>query len=187
MPNLLFNIAKVQEKTENWDEAEKNYKEFIKSPDADPNAREVALERIDAIGEIKRAAAEANKPKPEEKPEEKPPPPPEKKASIVPWIMLGSGAAIAATGGVFGIMALGKQSEFDDATTAEEKRDLRSTGKTFALVADISYGVGLAVGVVGVIMLLTSGGDEPATQTAVLPVTWFGPHGEAGAGINVRF
>ncbi len=190
VPNLLFNIAKVYEKTQNWDEAENNYKEFIKSPDADAKAREVALERIDAIKAIKAANKEAEKPvDPVDKPEDKPAvvAPPPKKASLVPWIVLGSGVAVAGTGAVFGILALGKQTKFEEATNADDKRDLRSSGKTFALLADIGYGVGAAAGIVGIIMLATSGGSDRAQAQAWAPTGWVGPHGEAGMGLHLTF
>lgn len=195
VPNLLFNIAKVYEKTENWDEAEKNYRDFIKSPDADSKAREVALERLDAIAEIKRAAAEANKPPEEtdkppvdEKPRDLPPPPP-KKASIVPWIVMGGGVALVGGGVVFGILASGQQSKFDAAETADDKRTFRKNGKTFAAVADGMYGAGAIAGIVGVILLLTSGGSDsaPAQAQAIVPTGWVGPHGQAGVGLSLQF
>ena len=199
--NLLFNIAKVYEKIENWDEAENHYKEFIKAPDADSDAREVALERVEAIKEIKRLAAEAEEQKRRDEDERKrqeeekalaqqQTETSKKKPNVLPWVLIGSGAAIAATGGVFGIMALGKQSDFDAAQSASEKADLRSSGKTFALIADVGVGVGLAAGVVGVVLLLTSGGESDAGASkaqAVLPTFWIGRDAEAGVGMNLRF
>lgn len=192
VPNLLFNIAKVYEKTENWDAAEKNYKEFIKSPDADSQAREVALERIDAIKEIKAAAAAAEREKAEEEKkdpvvEDPPPQTVEKKSNVLPWIVMGSGAGVAAVGGVFGILAMGKQKEFDEAETAADKQELRKSGKTFALVADISYAVGLVGIVTGVVLLVTSGGSDDGAATAIAPTGWVGPNGQAGIGAMLRF
>lgn len=192
VPNLLFNIAKVYEKMEDWDRAEDYYREFIKSPDADARAREVALERIDAIKEIKRLAAEAAKEPVEEpvkQPVEQPPPTvAKKKANVAPWIVLGSGVVLAGTGAVFGVMASGTQSDFEAAPTPEEKQELRSTGKTQALVADVLYGAGAVAGLVGIVMLLTSGSsDQPAQARAIVPTGWVGPHGEANVGLHVRF
>jgi tetratricopeptide (TPR) repeat protein len=186
--NLLFNIAKVYEKTENWDEAENFYKEFIKSPDAEGKAREAALERLDAIKQIKDAAA----PDPVEKPDDPvekdpPPPPPPAKKSPLPWIVMGGGGALVAGGVVFGLLASGKQSKFDDATTADEKRDLRKSGKTLALVADSMYVAGAITGVVGVILLLSSGGESEPQAQAVVPTGWVGPNGQAGIGLDWRF
>lgn len=193
--NLLFNIAKVYEKVENWEKAEQNYKAYVKSPDADSKAREVAMERIDAIQEIRAAELAANKPveepveKPKEEPVVEPAQQPKKRASALPWVVIGSGAVLAGTGAVFGILASGKQTQFEEADTADDKLEFRKSGKTFALVADGLFAAGAVAGIVGVILLITSGGSDSAPQqaSAVTPTGWVGPHGQAGFGMNVRF
>lgn len=208
VPNLLFNIAKVYEKIENWDQARSYYKEFLKAADADPQARQVAVDRIDEldaiiaaeqkeIAEQKKAEEEAKR-KAEEEERKK------REAELAAqqanqqeesggagagaWIVTGSGVALLAGGGVFGLLAADQETAFEKGETTEARRDARSKGKTYALVADSMFVAGAIATTIGIIMFATSGsGDEEPAETAALPIGWVGPHGEAGLGLHVRF
>jgi tetratricopeptide (TPR) repeat protein len=99
---------------------------------------------------------------------------------LVPAILMGTGGAMMATSIVTGIMAMGKQSEWDDARKAcirasdcaslgvartAELNDVKSSGQSLATVTDILLFGGLAVAGAGVALWLidlgTSGESEP--------------------------
>ena len=82
------------------------------------------------------------------------------------WISMGLGAALGAGGGLAGWQARKKEGKLDDIdanpalATKREYDDIRSEGKTFALVADGLF-VGGALGLgTGVVLLLTGGDAE---------------------------
>lgn len=187
VPNLLFNIAKCHEKLEDWDAAIENYQKFVVEQDTDRKARESALKRIDALQEIKAAEASDDDTKvAAEEPTDSTGPP--EKAEVtegpdhtVAYITLGTGAALLVGGGVFGLMASGKQSDFEDATTAQAKRDARDSGETMALVADVMYAAGAVTAGVGLYLLLTADSESPAQASVAFP--WVG---ESSAGVGVR-
>ena len=67
------------------------------------------------------------------------------------WVAFGMAGAAVVTGSVFGVLALGKMSDYDDmapragVTRADPAlRSLADDGDRFALISDISFGVGLA-------------------------------------------
>lgn len=73
----------------------------------------------------------------------------------------GVGAAGLISGVVFGLLALDAQSEFDTNPTD----DTADKGETYALVADISYGVAIAGAVTAVILWAThDGGSEESVE-----------------------
>ncbi len=110
----------------------------------------------------------AANPPPSDKPAEpaKPPEPPKEKPSKIPAFITG-GLAVAAVGvgTVFGILALGKQSDFKSSPNA----DTADTGENFALVADMSFGIAITLGVTSLVLFLTND-DEPAKAATTVPV-----------------
>lgn len=156
VPNLLYNIAKCYEKLKDWDNAIKYYNEFIVSPDIKPETRKKTLARIDELRKIK-ALEEENKknPKPIKKPE------PTGPDHTVSYVLMGTGGVLVATGLVFGLLANGQQSTFDEATDVQTKRDAQSSGKTYGYVADAGYGLGLVTAGIGLVLYLTAGDESP--------------------------
>lgn len=207
VPNLLFNIAKVYEKLEDWDNAIAYYREFIKAPDADSKAREVALTRIDALEDVKAAEDQAAEEKAlAEKKKQEDAENKEKKAeedrrrqeemaaedsggSPLAWGTLVGGATILAGGVVFGLLATSEQSKFEATSDPDAKRSARKSGKTYAVVADSMFIAGAVATTVGIILFATSGSSEsaPPEQQATLPFGWVGPNGEAGVGVSLTF
>jgi tetratricopeptide (TPR) repeat protein len=203
LPNLLFNIAKCYEKMEDWAKAKEFYERFVVSPDVESEARQSSMTRIRELNEIIAA-------------EEKlkgngsgngngngngngggsgdgngngnkvvPPPAPDRTAG---YVVMGAGGALVLGGVVMGVLANGKQGEFDDATTAAAKRDARDSGKNFALAADGLYGLGVIGLGVGLVLFLTADAEAPAEGQALsVPVNvWFG-QGAAGVDMTWRF
>lgn len=202
VPNLLFNIAKVYEKQENWSQAVAYYKEFIKAPDADSQARQVALDRIDALEEIQRAEREKKEAEERRLAEEERK---RKEAELaaqkkqedeaaaanagtgpLPWIVTGAGAGLLIGGGVFGLLATDQETVFKTGEDPAVRRNARSKGKTFALVADSMFVAGGIATVVGIILFATSGSSSQPESQAALPFGWVGP-GEGGVGMSWTF
>jgi tetratricopeptide (TPR) repeat protein len=95
---------------------------------------------------------------------------------ILPWILVGGGAAVFVTGGVFGILTLGARSEAKDGCTdapsghicSQDASSALDREKTFGLVADIGMASGLVLAGVGAYLLITSKPD-PYIKVGVRP------------------
>jgi tetratricopeptide (TPR) repeat protein len=101
---------------------------------------------------------------------------------VVPVVLMGTGGAMIATSIVTGLMAVSKQSEWDDArktclredncalirpARVTELNDIKSSGQTLAVVTDSLLFGGLAVAGTGVALwLLDSGSGESARPSA---------------------
>jgi len=188
VPNLLFNIARCHEKLEDWDSAIANYQKFVVEPDVERSARQAALDRIDALNEVKLAEVQTQRTSDPVVRQPADPPREEAKGPDRTWgyVTLGTGVGLLAGGALFGVLASSKQTEFEDATSVEAKKDARSSGQTFALVADGLYISGAIVSVIGVYLLLTSGSNEAATASGITPVGWV-EAGGGGLGFHTSF
>ena len=81
------------------------------------------------------------------------------KKNIVPAaVTLGLGGAGLITGTIFGIMALNSKSKFNDNPTV----DNADAAERNALIADMSFGVALTLGITGIVLLTASEDDAPA-------------------------
>lgn len=103
-------------------------------------------------------------------------PPPEKPSGpVLPWILIGGGGVVAATGVVFGVLTLGARSDAKSGCADSEAghlcdADARSAldrEKTFGLVADIGIVSGLVLGGIGTYLLLTDKPEEPKVKVGV--------------------
>ena len=96
---------------------------------------------------------------------------------LLPWILIGGGAAVFVTGGVFGILTLGARSEAKDGCTdtasghlcSKEASSAIDREKTFGLVADIGMLSGLVLAGVGTYFLLTNKPAEPSIKVGIRP------------------
>jgi len=204
-PNYLFNIGRVYEQAGNLEKAVEFYARFVKEPEVELGAREVALERLRVLRGVLEETSE--KPPPEEEdpvdevadptePEDPPPddPPPEdpedapKKPNplrITGFVLLGVGVGAVAGGGALGGIALGHENDLNTLNTLETRDDAVTKGKRSALVADILFGVGGAMLVTGVVLVAVSyAGKNKSRRAAVAPTLT-----RRGAGIaaEVRF
>lgn len=106
-------------------------------------------------------AKPAPPPPPKEVPKPQPQEEPEERSNIPAYVTLGIAGAGIVLGTVFGVMALGAKSDFDDAPTTENADDAERA----ALIADMSFGVALTFGITGAVLLF-SGNDEPEAGAA---------------------
>jgi hypothetical protein len=86
--------------------------------------------------------------------------------TVVGASLLGVGVAAAATGAVFGVMALNQSNQFKETpqVQAVKSQTLASQGRTYAWVADVSYivaGLSAATGLVLVLMDKADSGEGP--------------------------
>jgi len=124
-----------------------------------------AGQRVDKSVELKGmdmpAPAATTEPPPSET---APAPPPEesKPANKLPaYVTLGVAGAGAIVGTFFGIKALGAKSDFNDNPTTDNADKVERN----ALIADMAFGVAITLGVTGVVLLTSGGGDEkPAKE-----------------------
>lgn len=87
------------------------------------------------------------------------------------WVYVTGGAAIVAlgVGTVFGLQALSKKSEFDDAVTAgdaQAARDARDDGTRNALISDMGFGIGITLAVTSAVLFFTRPAAEGDTKAA---------------------
>jgi hypothetical protein len=187
-PQLLFNLANCHEhlgrNAEAIDALEK-YLATANVKDRDPvEGRIVRLKRLEARGEAADPRNE-REPRGEEIREaapvtqslptaasstgvmtDKP------SSSVVPWVLVGGGAALVLTGSVFGILTLDARSDAkagcSDSPAGhvcdEGARSALDREKTFGLVADIGIASGLLLGGIGTYLLVT---DKPKPPPAV--------------------
>lgn len=203
-PNYLFNIGRVYEQAGNIEKAVEFYARFVKEPEVELGAREVAVERLRVLRGVLEETAP--KPPPEEDPDDgvgdptesdDPPPddaPPDdttdepKKPNplrITGFVLLGVGVGAVATGGALGGVALGHENDLNTLNTLETRDDAVTKGKRSALIADILFGVGGAMLVTGVVLVAVSyAGKNKSRRAAVAPTLT-----RRGAGIaaEVRF
>lgn len=189
VPNLLFNMAKSYEKMENWNSAIEFYQKFLVEEGISKSARQSALERVDELKQLQAANKDASGEQTVVKTDQteepvKASPETEESGNTGAWIAMGTGAALLVGGGVFGIIASGKQSEFEDATTTQAKIDARDSGQTMALIADVMYISGAVIGGIGIYLLLTADSSEADSTATAFP--WVGKDA-AGVGMRTTF
>jgi len=79
------------------------------------------------------------------------------------YITLGVAGASAVVGTVFGVIALGNKSDFNDNPT-DKKAD---TTERNALIADMAFGVAITLGITGTVLLLTNTGASSPEKAAI--------------------
>jgi hypothetical protein len=81
------------------------------------------------------------------------------------WVATGLAAAGIISGTVFGILALNEHADYEQNPTVPG----RDRGETYALVSDISFGVGILAAAVGVVVWLSTPEETPRSHAAHRP------------------
>lgn len=105
-------------------------------------------------------AASAAPPPPEPAPPPEPPPATGGKNNTLAYVALGVAGAGLVAGTIFGIKAVGDKKDFDGNPTTKKADDTERDG----LIADVSFGVAIALGVTGTVLLLTGGGEQASKK-----------------------
>lgn len=189
-PELIYNIARAYEKSLKSDQAVAAYERFLALPGTTADLRAKALDSLRALRAEKKAIENVNQAGTGQGATggTVSRPPPEPKSRTLEWALIGGGAAIAATGAVFGVLALGANSDFEAELDKPNPsrvvlEDKQSSANTNALLADVLIGVGVVSAGAGIIMML-AGGDDGGQNVAVSPA--FGPD-LAGVAFSGRF
>ena len=154
--NILYNVAFIYDRRLSDPElASQYYERAASSPDADATLIQKARARIAAI----KAEALVKPPKdppPSDPPPRDPPPAPGPSSPLKlgPILVMGGGGVLLVGGIAMGFVASSTEDDFQAAPTAAAKRDLQSTGKTQALVADILMVTGVLAAAGGFVWYL---------------------------------
>jgi hypothetical protein len=155
-----------------------------------------AGQRVDKNVELKASELAApvapppggGKPEPAEPPPSEAPPPAKPKSKVPAYVTLGIAGVSAVVGTFFGIKALGAKSDFNDNPTTDKADDVERN----ALIADMAFGVAITLGVTGIVLLTSSGGESaPAakesakrtTRTKLKVLPYAGPTGGGAAAL----
>ncbi len=180
-PDLMYNVARSLERSLEREDAIAAYDQFLTLSGTTSEMRARARDARDSLRRELNAmnAPDPVVPDPVDDPEpvdtgatgevQHPDPPlPEEPSSPlrpVGWSLLGVGAAAAIAGGVFGGLALSANSDFDDATDRDEQVRLRDDVNQYALLADVLVGGGVALAVVGIVLVVLGKSDLDETNT----------------------
>ena len=179
---VLYNIAHIYDrKLHESDLAADFYRRYISSPDADPIAVKKATNRLQELKAEKAARAlKAQmtpvkitppvvvpvKPTPAPAPMSTPQEPPSSALRTIGIITSVVGVGLITGGVVMGLKADQNLESFKLSTDLAEKKGFRDDGETQALVADVLYGVGGAVLIGGVVMILL----QPDTKDTAIRI-----------------
>jgi tetratricopeptide (TPR) repeat protein len=163
-PVLVYNKARAHEGLGHVDEAITLYEQYLAqeptSPDRGAIEQRLATlkrqrdERLAA--EKERAAAEKERAAAEKERADHPPPPPPKR-SVYPYVVAGVGAAGLATGTIFGLMTLSKESSAKSEPVQSTSIDLRDKARSFATVSNVSFVIGGVLVAAGVVWWVFDG------------------------------
>lgn len=172
-PNILYNIGRLYEEQGKFEEAKAQYEQFVGLPGIELESRKDALERIKTLQEIldlrKKEEEEKRRKEEEERNKNAPPVVVKPKAEAdytMAYIFLGTGVGALAGAGVVGFLADGAHTDFEEATTLDDRRAAASSGKTLSGVADGLLIGGAVLTTLGVIFWATASPEEETPQTS---------------------
>ncbi len=195
-PQLLFNVAQAAERLRQDDVALRAYHQYLTELPEAPN-RALVESRIRFLEEAVQQQANQNVTPTEPPPDETGPPPdpgtptetettpttsgqaaadvpadaPAREPSILPYVVMGVGGAVAITGVIFFVVAGSERSTVEDAERGSRWEDVEgsaSSAETFGILGAVSVGLG-AAGIATGIVLMASGGSEDDTTVSLSP------------------
>lgn len=181
-PDVLYNVAQSYDRLDRHDEAIAAYRGYLEQqPNASDRATvERRIEELEA-----RVAAERSDPA--EQPASAPSSPETESPSIVPYVVLGVGGALAIAAGITGAMALSTHSDLEETCGGPcppDRQDDVDRGEALALwstllTAGAIVGIGLGV---TLLVVGTGSSERESARLELVP----GPT-PAGAGARLRF
>jgi tetratricopeptide (TPR) repeat protein len=186
-PNLVYNVARVNEDLSEFDEAIKYYRHYrsLLPQDATEEQDKTAktIRRLQgAKDELahQQSADAAARPAPENQASAG-------RADAAFWVIASTGLALAAGGGVTGFLALHREQQVRDFVvgkdgTYQDREDLRKQADELALASDVLC-IGAGAAVLSATVLFFSRSNEPGPVEARVSIT---PHG-GSLGLSTRF
>ncbi len=177
-PNTLYNIARVYEDHGDLATAIEYYDRFLVSGGVSLTNRREALDRRKTLNEIllaqSKAAPRESLPTVEQNARAVEAPrvaPARDDTRTLGVVVTSVGAAALAGGGLFGVLALTEQNEFQTTNDLENARSAARRARTFSRVADVLVVSGAALGVTGLVLWLRSpSGSESGAQALGIDV-----------------
>jgi tetratricopeptide (TPR) repeat protein len=178
-PNLVYNVARVNEDLADLDEAIKYYRRYHSllpaSAQEEREKTEKTIRRLQGARDEQiqqRLARERNAPK---QPQLAPPQPSAGRADVAFWLVATTGLALAAGSGVTGFYALRREKEVGDFVLGKdgtfEKRDkLRKEADKLALASDV-MSIAAGVAIVSAIVLFFARTSDPSPVEARVSVS----------------
>jgi tetratricopeptide (TPR) repeat protein len=186
-PNLVYNVARVNEDLAEFDEAIKYYRQYKSLlPEDAAEEREKTAQTIRRLQGAKDQQAQQQR----NTAAVTPPPagaPSNGRADAAFWLLAGTGLALAAGGGVTGFLAVRREQEVRDFVvgadgTYQEREDLGKEADALALASDVmSIAAGAAV--LSAVVLFFARSDEPDGVEARVSIT----PGGGTFGLSTRF
>ncbi len=186
-PGLLFNIATTRERLGMLEEAAEAFERFLEiSPNAEN--RQLLERRIENLRRRALARREGT-PEPEPLPEPEPtapePAPRSSSGGGGDGLVLGGGIALGIGGaaliafGVLGGLALAEQSAIEDGCHATRSctRDDVAGLATYTLAADVTWPIGAAAALAGVVLIALGASASPSEQAGVVLLPLASPDG----------
>ena len=185
-PDLQYNAARSFERAVKREEALAAYELFLGLPGTTSDTRNRALQSVASLRAEIQAINAAAEPAPADAPDPVEPPainnnnntvaaqtPRSRRGgkSTAGWVLIGTGAVSLIAGGVFGGLAVASNNEFEDATLRTERIELAEEVNNNALTADVLLGVGLVFAVVGIVLVVTDGGNDEDAERAQVRLT----------------
>jgi len=199
-PELIYNIARVYERSVRPREAVEHYERFLSLPNTTAELRARAMTSLEALQMELEAIERANQRVTggdgtgDGTTPVQPPPPvdPPDALNIAGWVLFGVGVAVLATGGVFGGLSLSEETATEEAGNLEDQQLHFDQGESYALAADVLFGLGGAMALTGAVLLIVRAArgsddtDEPASAEDVALRPFFGGQG-LGLTLGGRF
>jgi len=182
-PVLIYNKARAHEGLGHLPEAIELYEKYLAE---EPSSRDRgaieqrlvtlrqqrdergAVEKERTVVEQERAAVEkerAAQPSTTDQPPERP-----HRRSVVPYVVMGVGAAGLVSGTVFGLMALSRKDDATAEPTQQKSVDLRDKGATFATVSNISFIAGGVLVAAGAVWWFVDGKRSRRSGSSTTPI-----------------
>jgi tetratricopeptide (TPR) repeat protein len=182
-PVLVYNKARAHEGLGHLAEAIELYEKYLAEEPASRDRgaiekRLVALrQQRDERGAVEKERsvveqerAEVEKERATQTSTTAPPPEPPRRRSVVPYVVMGVGAAGLASGTVFGLMALSREDDATAEPTQQKSVDLRDKGATFATVSNISFIAGGVLVAAGAVWWFVDGRSSRRSGSSTAPV-----------------
>ncbi len=192
-PNLVYNVARVNEDLGNLDEAIANYERYLELiPEGESAERDKIQKTIRRLEGARSAAAEdrdddtglrgfdARAPQSE----------PLGRADLLFWATASAGVALVATGGVLGVLALQRENDVGDFVvgpdgTFEDRKDLVSEADTLATASDLTL-IGGAAALTTAALLFFLRDPSPDEQEEAATTARIVVNPSAGASVTLR-
>ena len=182
-PVLVYNKARAHEGLGHLAEAIELYEKYLAEEPASRDRgaiekRLVALrQQRDERGAVEKERSVVEKERAEVEKERAtqtsttaPPPEPPHRRSVVPYVVMGVGAAGLVSGTVFGLMALSRKDDATAEPTQQKSVDLRDKGATFATISNISFIAGGVLVAAGAVWWFVDGKSSRRSGSSIAPV-----------------